>query len=95
MVALNISGLDTIRIDSYRDVADLFYSPNSADDTSPLILYSPAGAWTDSPSNDTGASVRLIQRDILTFHTPDSVPVVLPTVVAHFFFSWCICNYQF
>lgn len=27
----------------------------SADDTSPLISYSPAGAWTDSPNNDTNA----------------------------------------
>jgi len=27
----------------------------SADDSSPLILYGPAGAWTDAPSNDTSA----------------------------------------
>ncbi|KAI0305731.1 hypothetical protein B0F90DRAFT_1700534 [Multifurca ochricompacta] len=29
----------------------------TAEDSSPLISYSPVGAWTDSPSNDTGAPV--------------------------------------
>ncbi|KAH9176352.1 hypothetical protein EDB89DRAFT_1846422, partial [Lactarius sanguifluus] len=36
------------------------------DDSSPLISYSPAGAWTDSPVNDQNAQVRK------TWHTVSS-----------------------
>jgi hypothetical protein len=38
------------------------FSSDSADDSSPLISYSPAGAWTDSPSNDSSAPVRPIYK---------------------------------
>lgn len=34
------------------------FSSDLADDASPLILYSPKGAWTDSPHNDSSALVR-------------------------------------
>jgi hypothetical protein len=57
MARFNVSGSEVYL---YRrgNLVDFFFH-RTADDASPLILYSPAGAWTDSP-NDTSAPVRPI-----------------------------------
>ncbi|KAH9979162.1 hypothetical protein BJV74DRAFT_798316 [Russula compacta] len=53
MAHFNISGSD-IRPDNCRNVTDLVL-PDPADDTSPLISYSPVETWTDLPLNGTSA----------------------------------------
>lgn len=65
MVAFNVSG-SWIYLDTACDVVD-FLSMDLVDDVSPLILYSPAGTWTDSSTNDRSAPVCPIHHDIFTF----------------------------
>lgn len=86
MANFNISGSEIP--DSCRNVADLVL-PDPADDTSPLISFSPVETWTDSPLNSTTAPVR--PQPVTACLTP--IPVALPAVIAHIFFSQCICNY--
>lgn len=63
MAALNVSGLKV------HPVVNKKMANRPSDlvgGASPLISYSPAGAWTDSVSNDTSAQVRLL-TNILAF----------------------------
>ncbi len=45
----------------------ILFLSDIADDASPLISYSPAGAWTDSPFSDSSAPVRPIWHDVFAF----------------------------
>lgn len=65
MVAFNVSG-SWIYL-TLLATSLILFSLDLADDISPLISYSPAGAWTDSPSNDSSAPVRPTQHDTFIF----------------------------
>jgi hypothetical protein len=65
MVAFNVSG-SWFLLNTACNVADFLVS-DLADDASPLISYSPAGAWTDSPYNDLSAPVRSVRNDVFAF----------------------------
>jgi len=76
MVAFNVSG-SWIRLDTARNVVNFHFSSGLADDASPLISYSPAGAWTDSPCNDLSAPVRPVRQTSSFSHVEGDISCTL------------------